>query len=63
MQALLFQAGYLDWRYSDGTFDYYTLSAVKHFQRDNPGTASADGSGVYGAATKAALLSYLGMTG
>jgi peptidoglycan hydrolase-like protein with peptidoglycan-binding domain len=41
--------------YSDGTFDRATYNAVTAFQASHPGTAKADGKGIYGPATDAAL--------
>jgi hypothetical protein len=60
MQHLLDQDQYL-WWYTDGTFDQNTYDAVRNFQIDHPGTAAADGRGVYGAATRAALRADLGL--
>ena len=60
MQHLLEQDQYL-WWYTDGTFDQSTYDAVRSFQIDHPGTASSDGRGVYGAATRAALRADLGL--
>lgn len=42
-------------RGSDGTFDRPTYNAVTAFQATHPGTAKADGKGVHGPATDAAL--------
>ena len=41
--------------YTDGTFDRATYNGVTAFQNSHPGTAQADGVGVYGPATDAAL--------
>jgi peptidoglycan hydrolase-like protein with peptidoglycan-binding domain len=60
MQHLLDQLGYMPWYYRDGKYDQTTVDAVSRFQADNPGTAAADGNGVYGAATNAALLNATG---
>ena len=57
LQGNLIAAGY-DWDmygYQDGTFERATLRAVKDFQANHPGTAEADGYGVYGPATDQAL--------
>ncbi|GAA1987620.1 peptidoglycan-binding protein [Catenulispora subtropica] len=57
LQADLIAAGYgYDMAgYRDGTFDRPTRYAVQDFQMNHPGTADADGFGVYGPATDQAL--------
>jgi hypothetical protein len=57
LQADLFAAGYgyAMGGYRQGSFDGPTFNAVASFQRNHPGTAHADGYGVYGPATNAAL--------
>jgi hypothetical protein len=58
MQHLLEQHGYLSpGSYQDGTFDSSTYFAVRQVQRNHQGTSAADGKGIYGAATRDALLS------
>ncbi|GAA2060265.1 hypothetical protein GCM10009839_83660 [Catenulispora yoronensis] len=57
LQVDLLAAGY-GWDmygYQDGQFDRPTKRAVQDFQMNHPGTADADGYGVYGAATAQAL--------
>ena len=58
LQQNLQSLGY--WVTVSGTFDAATRSAVRSFQDANPGTAQADGYGVYGAATDKAMQQAVG---
>lgn len=56
MQQELLAGCFLTPGYQLGVFDHTTYFAVRMLQNMNPGTSTADGRGVFGAATSAALL-------